>query len=59
MLIEEMQQKTTNESLTLGNALTVENMGRTKERGKSPTNCGKSQGKSKKGKSKSREIIDC
>lgn len=45
--------------MALGNALTVENRGRTKERGKSPTNRGKSRGKSKKGRSKSRGRLDC
>jgi hypothetical protein len=43
----------------LGNALTVDNKGRTKERRKIPKNNGKSQRKSKKGRSKSRGKMDC
>jgi hypothetical protein len=51
---EEMRWKNTSE--TSSNALTVENRGRQRERGKSP---GK-HGKSRKGRSKSRlEIIEC
>lgn len=58
IISEEMQQKSIGESSTLGNALTIENMGRKNQRGKSPKNHGKSQGKSKKGRSKARQKRD-
>ena len=48
ILSEEMRRKSTSESS--GNALTVENRGRQRERGKSPGN----HGKSNKGRSKSK-----
>ena len=54
IISEEMQWKSIGESSTSGNSLTIENGGRTKERGKIPKNCGKSQGKLKKRRSKSR-----
>jgi len=54
ILSEEMRRKNTGE--TSGNALTVENRGRQRERRKSPGN----RGKSKKGKSKSKiSKIEC
>ena len=54
ILSEEMRRKSTGE--TSGNALTVENRGRQRERGKSPGN----RGKSRKGRSKSRlSKIEC
>ena len=59
IISEEMRRKSTGESSASGNALTVENRGRTKERGKIPINHGKSQGKSNKGRSKSKGKMDC
>ena len=47
ILSKEMRRKSTGE--TLGNVLTMESIGRQKERGRSPGN----RGKSKKGRSKS------
>lgn len=42
IISEEMRRKSTDESSASGNALTMENRGRKKERGKSPTNHEKS-----------------
>jgi hypothetical protein len=55
IISEEIQWKIIGASSILGNDLTMENRGRTKERGKITKNHGNSQGKSMKGRSKSKE----
>lgn len=53
ILSEEMRRKSTNETSTSDNVLSVDDKGRSKERGKNPSDQEKSQGRSK---SKGREI---